>query len=417
MEVNYFATGATENDSLPFKQPGGSVITKAFSPLILKQPALDIRFDWVVFGYEHRQLGLEFRDLYGRLIFAVKSLSDHQLAYATQGAQSDSSAVKSDWQPQWQLLSVTGDPTYSIHLECQFGPAKRELDFSITTMDGDLVISRHHLPIAGRNLAKLVAINYDPTSKPIAQTVYHYSMIRVADNASLPLAGRKLYAFGDSVINGHYYEQAGFIDFLGRQEGMQIQKYALNGAPIMLTPKCLYKQIDQGPRATPDFILFDGGTNDAYAKNIPYFGQIGTGRTLRDFDLTTYAGALEAAIWKMKFRWPSVKLVFLMVPKYAAHPMDVQKMLHQIQLDAANKWSLSLVNMFDDSRLNSLDDGMRRKYTFDVLDKNGLPGNEETVPTTATSPSGTHPNLLAIEEFYVPETLRVLTQLIENEIN
>ncbi len=47
------------------------------------------------------------------------------------------------------------------------------------------------------------------------------------------LKGKKILAFGDSIIDGHLYKKAGFMEFVAEQEGMELRKYANNGACIL----------------------------------------------------------------------------------------------------------------------------------------------------------------------------------------
>ena len=47
------------------------------------------------------------------------------------------------------------------------------------------------------------------------------------------LENKKLYAFGDSIVAGHKYEKASFVNFVSSKEGMDLSKYAVNGATIM----------------------------------------------------------------------------------------------------------------------------------------------------------------------------------------
>ena len=54
---------------------------------------------------------------------------------------------------------------------------------------------------------------------------------------------------------------------------------------------------------------------------------------------------------------------------------------------------IAVANLYDDSELDTRKEPHKNRYTFNSLDSNGLPG---------TNGSGTHPNLAAIEEFYVP---------------
>ena len=47
------------------------------------------------------------------------------------------------------------------------------------------------------------------------------------------IKGKKVLTFGDSIIDGHLYKKAGFMEFVAEQEGMSVKKYANNGACIL----------------------------------------------------------------------------------------------------------------------------------------------------------------------------------------
>ena len=90
------------------------------------------------------------------------------------------------------------------------------------------------------------------------------------------LTGKKVLTFGDSIVDGHLYKKAGFMEFVAEQEGMSVRKYANNGACVMpgnpvdeegLGGMILEDQIRKAAEDghDPDYVVFDGGTNDAYA--------------------------------------------------------------------------------------------------------------------------------------------------------
>ena len=90
------------------------------------------------------------------------------------------------------------------------------------------------------------------------------------------IKGKKVLTFGDSIIDGHLYKKAGFMEFVAEQEGMSVKKYANNGACILpgnpideagLGGMVLSDQVEKAAAENEwaDYIVFDGGTNDAYA--------------------------------------------------------------------------------------------------------------------------------------------------------
>ena len=59
----------------------------------------------------------------------------------------------------------------------------------------------------------------------------------------------------------------GGLTFVARQEGMRLHRFAENGSTIIpgaaRIGTTIYEQIPKAPDMAPDFVLFDGGTNDA----------------------------------------------------------------------------------------------------------------------------------------------------------
>ncbi len=67
------------------------------------------------------------------------------------------------------------------------------------------------------------------------ETIDNFRIYGPDDAGEFPLAGKKAIAFGDSIIDGHLYKAAGFVEFLAEKEGMVLEhNYANNGARIML---------------------------------------------------------------------------------------------------------------------------------------------------------------------------------------
>ena len=120
-------------------------------------------------------------------------------------------------------------------------------------------------------------------------------------------------AFGDSIVAGHKYTAASFVNFVAEKEGMTVlQKNAVNGATIMdanYSGGRILTQIQNTGNSTPDYVIFDGGTNDAEYLTKHTDVQIGDATST---DEATFAGSFRATIQKLKekydgyhFTWPS----------------------------------------------------------------------------------------------------------------
>ena len=78
------------------------------------------------------------------------------------------------------------------------------------------------------------------------------------------IKGKKVLTFGDSIIDGHLYKKAGFMEFVAEQEGMSVKKYANNGACILpgnpideagLGGMVLSDQVEKGRQKTSGQII------------------------------------------------------------------------------------------------------------------------------------------------------------------
>lgn len=125
------------------------------------------------------------------------------------------------------------------------------------------------------------------------------------------LAGKRILTFGDSIIAGHLYEKAGFVEFAAEKEGMKVVRFARNGACILpgrpvdeegIGGMILTDQIARAAKEgyDPDYVVFNGGTNDAYG---PVIDQLGNAQS-QSRDTDTFAGAFRATIDAIRKNWP-----------------------------------------------------------------------------------------------------------------
>lgn len=215
------------------------------------------------------------------------------------------------------------------------------------------------------------------------------------------LSGKKVLTFGDSIIDGHLYKKAGFMEFVAQQEGMTVKKYANNGACILpgspideagLGGMILTDQVEKAAAAgeTADYIVFDGGTNDAYAPVMEKLGEV----SRKSMETDTFAGAFRKTIDAIQKNWPKAVVVYVAVHRLGYRERNIQKALHEIALNICAEMGVTVANLYDECGLDTADEAMCRKYSFDVL-KDGIPAPSE-------NPTGTHPNFEAIQDYYLP---------------
>ena len=96
-------------------------------------------------------------------------------------------------------------------------------------------------------------------------------------NSDYLLYGRSVYAFGDSIVFGHTKPEESFMQLIAEDYNMDLAMYAVNGATVVNTDSSekedaseskesnyIINQIRNASSETPDMIVFDGYTNDAY---------------------------------------------------------------------------------------------------------------------------------------------------------
>lgn len=214
-----------------------------------------------------------------------------------------------------------------------------------------------------------------------------------------------VYSFGDSIIAGHTFP-LGFVDYACKEKKMNHQKYAINGATVIdLRPDRSYilDQIRQAPSVQPDFVVFDGGTNDAfemmkYSNKQVLKNDVEKNRSLE----SQFENSFETLLVFMKEKWPNTQIIYVVPHSIAGLNIDIQEKMIDFALASCAKHKISVVDIYHDSCLNTHENNQRVKYSFDTLGDDGLPGNNG---------SGTHPNLQAIDEFYLPLLRKALREL------
>lgn len=106
-----------------------------------------------------KKSGIEFRDMYGRLIFALASKSGTIFRHSCTGYDSDSSHCEYDWEPKWTEEAMDRNKTYQIRLRADF--KEKIVSYQVKEKDTGLIIAQvTGAPIQASNLAKMVAANY-----------------------------------------------------------------------------------------------------------------------------------------------------------------------------------------------------------------------------------------------------------------
>ncbi|MCI1856534.1 MAG: SGNH/GDSL hydrolase family protein [Sporolactobacillus sp.] len=221
------------------------------------------------------------------------------------------------------------------------------------------------------------------------------------------LTGKTVMAFGTSITFGHAAGRS-YVDIIAERYGMHLTKLAVNGAVVRMNEENnILSQIKKAPVSIPDFILFDGLANDAYPEvvdNPKLLGEISEGFAAI-MDLTTYCGAFEAICQSLLEKYVDSHIIYVATHKTPARTYHAQEVLQALNLRVCRKWSIPTVDLYHASGLNAFIPAYKNKYSYDKCDAEG--GN------TSTGGTGTHPNKIGYEKYYVPAIVTKMMSLAD----
>ena len=399
----FSSKAAVTNEALVLTNNSTSqTVIKQFDKTVVGQSKVQLSYDWKIsLGNQSTKAGIEYRDTYGRLVFVVMgSRSDkgeYKLRYATEGVDSVSSSCgNSNNDPHWQYADLKNNTVYHIDATADFTAGTLQL--KITDSDGAEVVNVANASITAHNLAKMVSCSYY-CGASATQTVDNFQLYGSNNAGEFPLAGKTIVAFGDSIVAGHKYTAASFVNFVAEKEGMTVlQKNAVNGATIMdanYSGGRILTQIQNASASTPDYVIFDGGTNDAEYLTKNSSIQIGDASST---DEATFAGSFRATVSALNTKYPNAKLVYVAVHKLGSRDATMQENLRKVELAICQELGVTVSDVYT-SGLDTSNADMKNTYTFDNTTSAGVPG---------TNGSGTHPNFAAIEKYYVPTVSAIL---------
>lgn len=204
------------------------------------------------------------------------------------------------------------------------------------------------------------------------------------------LKGKTIYGFGDSIIAGHCLK-IGMLDHVVKKNEMNFKKYAVNGASVIpdiakQIPDLIWvwdiaKQIANASDDIPDFICFDGLTNDSVELvKDKYLGEI-TDNYEGEYDTSTFIGAFENICYQLRKKYMSSQIFYIAVHHMPLASEETQCCLHHWSKTICKKWSIPVIDMFETGGINTCIDGMRYEYSYngegETKNGNGVHLNEE----------------------------------------
>lgn len=216
------------------------------------------------------------------------------------------------------------------------------------------------------------------------------------------LSGKRLLSFGDSIMYGMGNGGEGISDMIAGKYGMTAADYSVSGATFGVyddrshIPDQVRQAINE--QKTADVILINGGTNDAVLCSQ---GAMSAGFLPGMFDEDTFSGGMETSLALIGQYWRGVPLIYVRAHDMALCADAVERLFGEHAVTIADKWSVSVADVYSDTAFNAADELIRNKYTY----YNEQRGRADSI----------HPTALGYAKYYLPLITEKLTAAIPGE--
>lgn len=193
--------------------------------------------------------------------------------------------------------------------------------------------------------------------------------VNISDgNEFNPLRGKTAIFIGDSICNAGTGgdTQDGWAGRIGMKNQMMFANKGVGGATFTKNTgwgtTCIAEMDLLGG---PDYIIFEGGTNDAdrigsiLNGNTPaLFGTYDNKTYNTTFDQETFCGAVEYLIKRILDNYPSSKVGYIVAPKMGAtnngygKDDNNRRAYFETVMDICKKWGVPFINLWDENPMN-----------------------------------------------------------------
>lgn len=162
-------------------------------------------------------------------------------------------------------------------------------------------------------------------------------------------------------IEGSEYDGWGWAGLIGEANGMAWKNYGRNGGTItpiesvVAQSRDLSSQVDLAKADHPnaDYVIFEGGTNDAYQLKEAGLGVISD--DFATFDTSTFSGAMESLILKILTAFPNAQVGYIVAQKMGNPPYttaNIQRKYFDRAIEICQKWGIPVIDLWNGSLLN-----------------------------------------------------------------
>lgn len=242
-----------------------------------------------------------------------------------------------------------------------------DLEFTVSQSDIDSGAAYYPITVYKNNIDTVMAVK--DRDYPTEYIPYGYIEIGT-DVDSAGLLSNVLYEktavfLGDSIcagdIEGSEYDGYGWAGLIGEANGMAWKNYGRNGGTItpiesvVAQSRDLSSQVDLALADHPnaDYVIFEGGTNDAYTLKEAGLGEISD--DFATFDTSTFSGAMESLILKILTAFPNAQVGYIVAQKMGNPPYttaNIQRKYFDRAVEICQKWGIPVIDLWNGSLLN-----------------------------------------------------------------
>jgi lysophospholipase L1-like esterase len=186
----------------------------------------------------------------------------------------------------------------------------------------------------------------------------HIDQLRANFDIHSPLYSKVAVFDGDSICNAINDSQDGWAGRIATKNNMTYTNYAVDGATITgglmadSNPRHWISRSVSSMRSDADYIVFEGGTNDADLLGVGNMGTISNGYNAV-LDDTTFSGALESTFKQAILKFPGKKIGYIVAHKMGTGAQaDNRKAFFDRVIQICIKWGIPYINLWDESYLN-----------------------------------------------------------------
>lgn len=242
-----------------------------------------------------------------------------------------------------------------------------DLEFTVTQDMIDAGAVYYPLTISKNHIDTVMMVK--DRDYPTEYIPYGYIEVEVdTDTAGLQtnvLYEKTAVFLGDSIcagdIEGSEYDGYGWAGLIGEANGMAWKNYGRNGGTITPIESVVAQSRDLGSQVNlaladypnADYVIFEGGTNDAYQLKEAGLGVISD--DFANFDTSTFSGAMESLIFKILTAFPKAQVGYIVAQKMGNPPYttaNIQRKYFDRAVEICLKWGIPVIDLWNGSFLN-----------------------------------------------------------------